>query len=138
MAASTKTMLQIVTRGHQRLGLLRKNETLKADEAQIGLDMLNSMMHNWRNFNVDTAHVDKVLADLFPLDAKYDEGVACMLAMKLADENGDQVGPQVAGSAGECWTSLLNQYLPVATQATLESALIILPSQRILASTFSV
>lgn len=129
MAPSTKTMLQIVTGGYRRLGLLRKNEVLDADEAAIGLAALNGMMHNWRNFSVDVEHTDKTLAQLFPLDAKYDEGVMAMLAVRLADENGDEVKPQTAASAEECWKSLLAEYGDFDTEAEFDSALTNMPSQ---------
>lgn len=131
MAASTKTMLAIVTGGYRRLGLLRNNETLEAEEAAIGLSALNGMMHNWRNYSVDIEHTSLDLADTFPLDEKYDDGVSAMLAVRVAGENGDEVPAQTARSASECWTSLLAEYGEFSSvTASFDAVLINLPSQR--------
>ena len=132
MADSTKTMLQIITMGYKRLGLLRHTETLSAAEAQDGLDAANGMIHNWRNYGVDITHTDKALADTFPLDEKFDEGFACMLAVKMADENGDQAGAQTRQTAYDCWKSLLAEYLTTPDEATFDAVLVHMPSQRLL------
>lgn len=133
MAASTKTMRDIVTRAMRRGGILALDQGPEAAEADEILAALNGMIFGWGKKGVIIpSYTAKTLNDLFPLDEAYDDGVTAMLAVRIADENGIALKPATVQAADECWKDLLAEYLDIAETAEFDPVLTNMPSQRLL------
>jgi hypothetical protein len=105
------TTRDIVRGAYLRTGLIRANGQPPAADADIALIALNDMMFSWVNDGVDVEHTELALADTFPLEAKYHGGVKAMLAVRLAEENGDEIGPKLAQDAADGWAALQAAYV---------------------------
>lgn len=72
---------QIVSRALRRLRLIGAGEDPSADDAADGLAALNAMIAGWQADGIE------VSGDV-PLDARFEEGVVALLAVRLADDYG--------------------------------------------------
>jgi hypothetical protein len=116
------TTADIVRGAYLRLGLIRANGEPTAAEAAVGLLALNDMMFAWANEGVDISHTELALATTFPLDAKFHGGVKAMLAVRLAEENGDDIKPKLAEDAAQGWLALQAAYIS-APDASFDSGM---------------
>jgi hypothetical protein len=105
------TTADIVRGAYLRLGLIRANGQPTAAEADVGLIALNDMMFSWANDGVDIGHTALALSDTFSLDDKFHGGVKAMLAIRLAEENGDDLKPKLVDDAGQGWMALQAAYI---------------------------
>lgn len=80
------TMAEIINRAYRKLGVLAMDEELGGDEAAVGLEALNGMLHEWSLRGVDLSHADLGLADVLPLSDAYRDGVTYMLAARIAPD----------------------------------------------------
>ena len=76
----------LVERAYRKIGVVATDEAMTADQASVGMDALNMMMHGLVLEGVDTGYTGLALADDFSLDARFDESVVYMLANKLAPD----------------------------------------------------
>ncbi len=80
------TTRDIIERAFRKIGVVATDEPMTADQAEVGLDALNMMMHGWALDGVDIAHVDVLLGDEFPMEAKFYEGAVYQLASRIAPD----------------------------------------------------
>lgn len=80
------TCRDLVERAYRKIGVVATDEAMTADQADIGMDALNMMMHALVLDGIDTGYADLQLADQFSLDARFDEGIVYMLASRLAPD----------------------------------------------------
>ena len=80
------TCRDIVERAYRKIGVVATDEAMTADQAQVGADALNMMMHGWLLDGIDVAHVDLQLADTFTLPPEFEEGTVYLLANRLAPD----------------------------------------------------
>lgn len=113
---------QIVTRALKRLRVLGAGEEPAAEDAADGLAALNSMIASWEGKGV------KVATDI-PLDARFEQGVVAMLAVRLAPDHGKQVDAVTAQDADDGWRALQAAFVHIPI-ARADSALRNAPSSR--------
>lgn len=80
------TCRDLVERAYRKIGVVATDESMTADQAAVGMDALNMMMHALVLDGIDTGYSDLELADQFSLDARFDEGIVYMLASRLAPD----------------------------------------------------
>ena len=80
------TCRDLVERAFRKIGVVATDEAMTADQADIGMDALNMMMHGLVLEGIDTGYTSLELADQFSLDARYDESIVYMLANKIAPD----------------------------------------------------
>jgi hypothetical protein len=113
---------QIVSRALRRLKVIGAGEDPSADDAADGLAALNAMIAGWEADGV------KVSGDV-PLDARFEEGVVALLAVRLADDFGTSPSAGVVRDAENGWSRLQAAFNHVPL-AQFDSALRNMPSQR--------
>jgi hypothetical protein len=113
---------QIVSRALRRLRVIGSAEDPSAEDAADGLAALNAMIAGWEADGV------KVSGDV-PLDARFEEGVVALLAVRLADDYGTAPSPGVVRDAETGWSRLQAAFNHVPL-AQFDSALRNMPSQR--------
>jgi hypothetical protein len=126
----TETQAIVYGAGRRCDGLLALGDTPTAAEAAEWLGALNGMMHGWKSKGVDTEHVTLTLSDDFPLDPEFEDGVTCMLAVRIAGQNGKQLSQQTIDSANSCWNALLAAYV-TAPETSFDPMLARMPSLRL-------
>lgn len=72
---------QIVARALRRIRVIGSGEDPSAEDAADGLSALNAMIAGWQADGIE------VSGDV-PLDARFEEGVVALLAVRLADDFG--------------------------------------------------
>lgn len=112
---------QIVTRALRRLKVLGANEDPAAADAADGLAALNAMLAAWQAKGV-------YVAGDVPLEARFEEGVVALLAVRLADDFSATASASVVRDAEEGWNALTAAFCPVPS-AQFDSALTNMPSQ---------
>lgn len=80
------TCRDLVERAYRKIGVVASDEAMTADQAAVGIDALNAMMHGLVLEGIDTGHSDQLLAEQFSLDVRFDEGITYMLASRLAPD----------------------------------------------------
>jgi hypothetical protein len=119
------TALEIVERAFRKIGVKAEDEGLTADQLAHGLDTLNSMMHGWELWGIDTSHVDLAAASTFPLAAKFEQGTVYLLAAELSP---DYTAP--ANFDADQYLRLIQAQYLVINEVTIPSTLRNTPSQR--------
>ena len=113
---------QIVARALKRLRVIGAGEDPSAEDAADGLAALNAMIAGWKADGVE------VSGDV-PLDARFEEGVIAMLAVRLADDYGATPSSVVVRDAEQGWQRLKAAFTHIPL-AQFDSALRNMPSQR--------
>ena len=80
------TARDLVERAYRKIGIVATDEAMTADQASVGMDALNMMMHGLVLEGIDVGYSDLLLAEQFSLDARFDEGIVYMLASRLAPD----------------------------------------------------
>lgn len=124
------TMQDIVRGAAKRIGVIRGAEDMDSSDAGDFLEALNGMMAMWPAQGVDVLWSSALaLTDTFPLEAKHEEGVKAMLAVRYAEQFGKAVGPILARDERAGWNALFADYhLPDPMR--VDQALANMPSQR--------
>ena len=118
------TCRDLVERAFRKIGVVATDEAMTADQADIGMDALNMLMHGLVLEGIDAGYTSLELADQFSLDARYDESIVYMLANKIApDFNRPGVDDRLAKQR------IANAFLIVPT-VQIDSALRDTSSQR--------
>lgn len=106
------TFRDIVRGAYRRTALIRDNGEPSAAEAQNAMDALNDMMFGWKldGVTLDPAHTIKALGDTFTLADEHIAGVKAMLAVRMAEEHGDDIPPKLLQDAESGWMALQAAY----------------------------
>ncbi|WP_139044820.1 hypothetical protein [Phaeobacter sp. S60] len=80
------TMAEIINRAYRKTGVVALDDEATGDEAAVGIEALNGMLHEWKLRSVDIEHTDAGLSDVFSLGPEYHDGVVYMLATRLSPD----------------------------------------------------
>lgn len=94
LGAAMVTVSDIISAAYRKIGVSGRGQDLSGEDAVIGLEVLNAMIHAWRLEGIDFSARASVLDDAydwsatddFPLPAAFREGVIYCLADRLAPE----------------------------------------------------
>ena len=121
MATTTR---DIVERAFRKIGVVATDEPMTADQAAVGLDALNMMMHGWKAQGVDISHADLALADIFTLLPEFHEGAVYQLGQRLAPDF------SAAGVDGDAFLRMLQARYFTVPDSTIPLPLLRTSSQR--------
>lgn len=119
------TVLDIISRAFRKIGVKAEDESLTADQGQHGLDTLNAIFQGWALKGAATVPAIVAASDAFPLDAKYEEATAFILAGRLAVDYREPSPPDA-----ERYERMVIGSLMVVAEAAMPKALYSTPSQR--------
>lgn len=108
------TATEIATKALKRINVIAAGETPSAAEMSDATDALNAMVASWES--------DALSGDTLPLDARFEQGIIAMLAERLAEDYGKQVGPILANDAKNGRAALQAAFFAVP-QSTFDRAL---------------
>lgn len=115
------TATEIVTKALKRINVISGSEVPDASDMSDGKDALNAMIASW--------DAEGLSGDTLPLDKRYEQGIIAMLAVRMAEDFGKQVGPVLARDAENGWRALQAAFITPATP-TFDYALTRTPSRR--------
>lgn len=78
------TMQDIIKRAYRKLGIVAFDSAMTADQADEGLETLNSMLHEWALRGVNVGHTDAALTTVYPYGDAFMEGTVHILASRLS------------------------------------------------------
>lgn len=99
------TAQQITTRALKRLSLYAAGESPAAADVVDGVEALNAMIASWEARGLS--------GDVLPLDARFEQGVVAMLAVRLAEDYGVKVGDVLARDADDGWKQIQGAFFAV-------------------------
>ncbi len=126
------TVRDLIERAHRRLGEVGFGQPMTPERAGHGLDCLNEMCHGWAADSVDIGYTDKTLNDPFFMATKYFGGVVALLAVRLAEDYGNNLSsiPSILRDAKSAWSGLQADYIAAPTDTDIDHTLQNMPSQR--------
>lgn len=110
MATST----QICTRALRRLSVIAADETPASADIDAAKEALTAMLNAWE--------VEGLTADAVPLDARFEQAVVAMLAMRLAEEYGKSPSDVLVRDANDGWSAIRSAFFAVP-QSRFDKAL---------------
>lgn len=127
------TARDIVTGALSELLMLDGASGPSAEDAALGLSVLNDMFAGWPADGVGISVPTLVLGSTFPLDARHVDGCKALLAVNLAPAFAVEPSPLTLTRASNGWKRLLAQYIvaPTSTAGTYvaESGLVWTPGR---------
>lgn len=99
------TAEQISTRALRRLNVFAAGESPGADDITSAIEALNAMISSWE--------ADGLSGDVLPLDARFEQGVVAMLAVRLAEDYGATAGPVLVRDAQNGWSQIQSAFFAV-------------------------
>lgn len=110
MASAT----EIATRALRRIAVFDALQSLPAEDVQAATEALGAMIAAWEANNLS--------GDVLPLDARLEQGVVAMLAVRLAEEYGKTPGPVLLRDARD-GEAALNAAFMVVPESVFERGL---------------
>lgn len=114
------TATEIATKALKRIRVTGAGETPSAADVADATDALDEMIAGWA--------AEGLTGDTLPLQDRHQEGVVALLAVRLAEDYGKQVGPILARAAEDGWTRLQAEFIQPG-KVTFDWALIRTPSR---------
>lgn len=99
------TPTQIVTRALRRLNVIPLGGTPSGEDVAEGTEALTAMINSWE--------AEGLSGDVLPLDARFEQGVVAMLAVRLAEEYGKVPSPLLMRDADEGWSAISAAFFAV-------------------------
>lgn len=99
------TPTQIVTRALRRLNVIPLGGTPSGEDVAEGTEALTAMINSWEGMSLS--------GDVLPLDARFEQGVVAMLAVRLAEEYGKVPSPLLLRDAEDGMDSIRAAFMPV-------------------------
>lgn len=99
------TTAQIVTRALRRLNVLPSGGTISAEDLADGEDALTAMINAWE--------AEGLTGDVLPLDARFEQAVVAMLAVRLAEEYGKEPSAVLVRDAESGWNQISSAFFAV-------------------------
>jgi hypothetical protein len=108
------TATEIATKALKRINVIASGETPAAADLIDATDALNAMIAAWE--------IDGLSGDVLPIDARFEQGVTALLAMRLAEDYGKTAGPILQRDAANGWAGLQAAFFAVP-QSSFDRAL---------------
>ena len=86
------TVQDIIHRAYRKIGVVAHDDAMTSDQAAVGLDAFNDMMAGFELDGISPSSLDLTIADDFPMEAKFREGIVYLLASRLAPDWAVPVG----------------------------------------------
>lgn len=99
------TTTEISTRALRRLGVVDPGESPSAADVASATEALTAMINAWE--------ADGLTGDVLPLDARFEQGVVAMLAVRMAEEFGKTPGAVLVRDAERGWEQLQAAFFAV-------------------------
>jgi len=99
------TATQIATRALRRLNVYSAGENPAAADVEDAKEALTAMLASWES--------EGLTGDILPLDARFEQGVVAMLAVRLAEEYGKTPGEVLSRDAKQGWDAITAAYFSV-------------------------
>lgn len=109
------TATEISTRALRRIRVFDALSSPSSADVAAATEALTAMIASWESLNLS--------GDVLPLDSRFEQAVVAMLAVRLAEEYGADVGPVLARDAKDGWDALVAAYFAVP-ESSFESGLI--------------
>lgn len=109
------TATEIVTRALKRIRKTDSHSTPDATDVADGTEALTAMIASWETQGLS--------GDVLPLDARFEQPVVAMLAVRLAEDFGTQPGPILLRDAADGWNAIQAAFFAVP-KSRFESALV--------------
>lgn len=110
MATST----QICTRALRRLAVIAADETPASADIDAANEALTAMINSWE--------AEGLTADAVPLDARFEQALVAMLAVRLAEEYGKEPSQVLVRDATDGWNAIRAAFFAVP-QSRFDKAL---------------
>jgi hypothetical protein len=123
------TVRSVVIRALRELNQIGADEDPDAGEAAAALASLNAMALGWSADNIHTGWATVELSDDFPLEPRHEEGVAYLLAKRIAGARGQALTPEQREYAELGLNRLQADYKAVES-LRVDAGLARMPSQR--------
>jgi len=111
------TTTEFATKALKRINVIAAGETLSAADSSDAITALGEMFDGW-----ESEGLSGLPADVTLLDARFTAGVVAMLAVRMAEDFGKQIGPVLQRDADNGWTALQSAFIAVP-QSTFDRAL---------------
>jgi len=108
------TATEIATKALKRLRVIGSGETPAAADVSDATDALNAMIASWEGLSLS--------GDTLPLDKRFEQAIIAMLAVRLSEDYGKQVGPVLARDAKDGWDTIQAAFFAVP-QSSFDRAL---------------
>lgn len=123
------TMQDVIERAIRRMGVTDINQPVPVVDIAAALDPFNDMLHDWRNdLGSAYSHTTKALTATFPLEDRYIQGTAALLAFRMLDQNGKTISEGLERDARRGWQAIMAAYV-TAPEASFDDALTTTSSQ---------
>lgn len=99
------TATQIATRALRRLGVVSAGENPASADVSDAKEALTAMIASWE--------AEGLTGDILPLDARFEQGVVAMLAVRLAEEYGKTPGEVMVRDAKQGWDQISSAFFSV-------------------------
>lgn len=99
------TATEIATRALKRLGVVPAGATPAAADVTDATTELNGMIASWE--------ADGLSGDVLPLDARFEQAIVDMLALRLCDPYGVAPTPRIEGNAAVGWSQIQAAFFAV-------------------------
>lgn len=109
------TSQQIATRALRRLRVIAADETPAASDIDAAGEALNAMIASWE--------ANGLSGDVLPLDARFEQAIVAMLAVRLAEEYGKEPSAVLMRDAVEGEAALVGAFFAVPS-ATFDAGLV--------------
>lgn len=99
------TSVQIATRALRRLAVISADETPASADIEAAQEALTALINSWE--------AEGLTADALPLDARFEQGLVAMLAMRLAEEYGKTPSQVLVKDATDGWSAIRAAFFAV-------------------------
>lgn len=99
------TAVEISTRALRRLAVIGANETPSSADVEAAKEALTAMVNSWE--------AEGLTADILPLDARFEQAVVAMLAVRLAEEYGKSPSKVLVRDADNGWNQISAAFFAV-------------------------
>lgn len=124
------TMQDVIERAIRRLGVTDITQPVPVADIAAALDPLNDMLHDWRNdLGSAYSHTTKALTDTFPLEDRYIQATAALLAFRLLDEKGKSISESLERDARRGWQAIEAAYISAPENPEIDRGLLSTPLQ---------
>lgn len=99
------TQTEIVTRSLRRLGVIAAGDTPAHADLESGKEALTAMVNAWE--------AEGLSGDIIPLDARFEQGIVALLAVRLAEEYGKAPSEVLVRDANAGWAAIESAFFAV-------------------------